>query len=233
MEPFKVYIGYDPRDDQAYKVCEASLRKHASVPVRVIKLADHELRQSGVYWRSYRVDRHGQMWDERDGKPFSTQFSFTRFAPPIIENYDEGWVLFMDADMMWRADIKELIDELDDQYAVMCVQHEHHPEEKVKMDGVLQTTYTRKNWSSLVAYNCWKNEGLTKFCLNNWSGTDLHNFKWLTDDGIGSLSHEWNFLDGYDNPDDYDPKIVHFTLGTPDMEHRPASRWDKEWWSYL
>ena len=34
----RCYVGYDPRDDNAYKVCTRSLRKNASVPVEIVPL---------------------------------------------------------------------------------------------------------------------------------------------------------------------------------------------------
>ena len=42
----------------------------------------------------------------RDPKQ-STDFSFTRFLVPYLQNY-EGWAMFMDCDMLCREDINNL-----------------------------------------------------------------------------------------------------------------------------
>lgn len=227
----KIFMGYDPRDHMAFQVAEQSIRNHATCPVDVIPVTDWGLRRKGLYWREYRVDRNGQMWDDRDGKPFSTQFSFTRFAVPALNDYRDEWVLFMDPDMMFRGDIAALEDVDRTGRAVMCVQHDHTPKEDVKMDGVLQTRYLRKNWSSFMYMNTAKCRSLTPFQVNNATGAALHAFTWTMDDLIGELPKTWNFLAGYDDPAECDPLNVHFTLGTPDMDHAPATPWDAEWWA--
>jgi len=226
----KVYVGYDPRDHDAYRVCEYTLKLHASGPVEVIPLKDWELRASGHYWRSYRVDERGQMWDDRDNKPFSTQFSFTRFAVPLMEKNSQDWVIFCDADMMFRDDIYKVLDEVDTK-ALYCVQHQHQPTEKVKMDGVLQSKYSRKNWSSFMVMKPSRITNMTPFALNNWDGSSLHGLRWVDDGMIGALDKRWNMLVGYDEIDN--PANVHFTLGTPDMSHYTPSQWDGEWWDNL
>ena len=189
----RVYIGWDQRDITAYSVCEQSLRDHSSIPLDIRPLKEWELRQQGIFWRSYRVDEKGQMWDDRDGRPFSTNFSFTRFCIPMIEDYEDEWVLFCDADMLWMADIAELRDLVDDDKAVMCVQHNHQPLEPVKMDGVIQTRYLRKNWSSVMLLNPAKCRGLTRYVVNNSTGGWLHAMCWVSDEEIGSLPEEWNW----------------------------------------
>lgn len=223
-----VYIGYDPIDDDAYKVCEASLRKHASIPVRTIPVKDRDMRRSGLYWRSYWVDRDGQKWDDRDGKPFSTDFSFTRFCPLIMEK--EGWHLFCDPDMLWRADVKELLDLAEQDKKIMCVKHDHRPPEDTKMVGQKQTRYARKNWSSLFLFR--GHNDLTKYQLNNMSGSFLHGFMWLDDELIGDLPEGWNWLEGWSSPD-IDPKVIHFTRGTPDMVGHEDAAYAEEWWESL
>ena len=45
-------------------------------------------------------------------------------------------------------------DEVDDKYAIMCVQHDYAPTVNVKLAGRKQEAYPRKNWSSMVLYNC-------------------------------------------------------------------------------
>lgn len=94
------------------------------------------------------------------------------------------------------------------------------------MDGVVQTVYPRKNWSSMVLYNCGhvKNRVLSPEVVNSQTGSYLHRFKWLNDDEIGSLPFVWNFLVGHNKVDENDltntfPKAVHYTLGGPWFEN--------------
>ena len=224
----KIYIGWDARDALAYEKCVKSIKKHASIPVHIQPLKDWELRQKNLYWRSYYVDGRGQKWDERDGKPFSTDFSFTRFCVPALENYDEDWVLFCDPDMLFKSDVKELLDLAEPTKSLMCVKHDHRPPETEKMGGLLQTTYLRKNWSSLMLYNVHKCKSLTKYVINNQTGSFLHGLYWLPDEEIGELPEEWNWLDGWSDPG-IDPKVIHYTRGTPDMGVDTA--YSKEWWA--
>ena len=65
------------------------------------------------------------------------------------------------------------------------------------MDGKLQTIYPRKNWSSLIVFNCAhpSNKKLNIDLVNKETGSYLHQFKWLeNDDMIGELPLEWNWL---------------------------------------
>ncbi|KAL0342047.1 UNVERIFIED_CONTAM: protein CDI [Sesamum calycinum] len=185
VKPFKVFIGYDPREDLAYEVCRYSLLKRSSIPVEIYPIKQSELREKGVYWR----DR---------GKLESTEFSFSRFLTPYLSNY-EGWAMFVDCDFLYLDDIKKLVGLIDDKYAVMCVQHDYAPKETTKMDGAVQTVYPRKNWSSMVLYNCGhsKNKVLTPEIVNKETGAFLHRFQWLNDDEIGEIPFVWNFLVGH------------------------------------
>lgn len=230
MSPLRCFVGWDQRDIQAFEVCKRTLEKQATIPVQIIPLKEWELRQQGVYWRAYHVDQNGQMWDDVDGKPFSTNFSFTRFCIPSLEEYRDEWVLFCDADMMWRADIAELMTLKDHSKAVMCVKHDHRPKESSKMDGVIQTVYSRKNWSSLMLMNPSKCRSLTPYAVNQQTGAWLHSMCWVHDEEIGDLPEEWNWLDGWSSPD-LDPKVIHYTRGTPDMT--PVSAYATEWWEVL
>ncbi|XP_059642055.1 protein CDI-like [Cornus florida] len=206
-KPLKIFVGYDPREDLAFEVCRYSILKRSSIPVEVLPIKQSEMRQKGVYWR------------ER-GKLESTEFSFSRFLTPYLSNYD-GWAMFVDCDFLYLADIKELTDLIDDKYAIMCVQHDYAPKETTKMDGAVQTVYPRKNWSSMVLYNCGhpKNRVLTPEVVNSESGAFLHRFQWLDDHEIGSVPFVWNFLVGHnkvveDDPSTF-PKAIHYTLGGP------------------
>ena len=124
----------------------------------------------------------------------------------------------MDCDMILTTDIKELFDQADPKYAVMCVQHDYTPKEGIKMDGQKQTIYPRKNWSSVMLFNCAhpSNAVLTQDLVNNpeINGAYLHRCSWLKDDEIGELDYTWNYLVGvYDDIET--PKLIHYTEGGP------------------
>jgi lipopolysaccharide biosynthesis glycosyltransferase len=139
-------------------------------------------------------------------------------------------VLFIDGDVLVRADLNELFDQLDPEKALYCVQHRHDPEEGFKMDGQLQLRYRRKNWSSVMALNVDHpaNAALTVDYINTVPGRELHAFGWLDDKHIGALRQEWNYLVGVTRPL-ANPKIAHFTLGTPDMPGYEACEYAEEW----
>lgn len=223
---YRVYIGWDPRDELAYRACEESLLTLSTVDLEIIPIKDHELRRKGVYWREYVVEPNGQRIDQRDGKPFSTEFSFARFAIPLIDD-TAGPVLFCDADMLWRDDVAKLFALYDPKYAVQCVQHDYQPKEGKKFDGMLQERYFRKNWSSVMLLNpsmC----KLTRYQLNNFEGSFLHALLWQPDDEIGALPPEWNVLDGWNECEN--PSVYHYTRGTPDMLGNDLP-FANEWWN--
>ncbi len=202
--PFPIFVGWDSSEDIAYQVCRHSIAARASVPVRVMPIKQDELRDRGLYTR------------KRDPLA-TTEFTYTRFLVPHLAGY-RGWALFCDCDFLFLADIKLLIDLIDDTYAVMCVHHDHRPPESWKMDGRQQTLYPRKNWSSMVLYNCGHpaNAALTPALINRQTGAYLHRFQWLDDAEIGAVPETWNWLEGWNRkPGDGPPSAVHFTRGGP------------------
>lgn len=215
----KVFVGYDTREDIAYQVCKHSIvSKNDDVIVRPLK--QQELREAGWYTRP--VD-----------KLASTEFTFTRFLIPELTNF-EGWALFMDCDMILKTDIKELFDQANDDYAVMCVKHDYTPKATTKMDGQQQTIYPRKNWSSVMLFNCGhkSNQKLTQDLVNDpeINGAYLHRFSWLKDKEIGELSPEWNWLVGhYSEPQDGTPKLIHYTEGGPWFENYRNCDYHEDW----
>ena len=213
----KVFVGYDPREDIAYQVCKHSiLTKQPDADVR--PLVQKELRDAGWYTRP--VD-----------KLASTEFTFTRFLVPELMNF-KGWAVFMDCDMILTTDIKKLFDQADDRYAVMCVQHDYTPKEGFKMDGQKQTVYPRKNWSSVVLFNCGhpSNAVLTQDQINSTelNGAYFHRFSWLKDEEIGKLDHTWNYLVGvYDDIEK--PNLIHYTEGGPWFENYRDCEFHELW----
>ena len=172
--------------------------------------------------------KDGRLWCPISQAPMATEFAISRFVVPFL--CKSGWALFVDCDVICLADIKELFDLADDKYAVMVVKHEYVPKETTKMDGQVQTTYSRKNWSSVMLFNCShpSNKNLTLEVLNTWPGRDLHAFKWLKDDEIGELPCEWNYLVDV-NPKPDVPKLAHLTLGGPWLPEWPGGSCDKVW----
>ena len=217
----KVYIGYDQREDAAYKVCRHSLIRHSSLPVDVRPLKLDSVRRAGWFTRSH-YPHNGQRYDSLDQKPFSTDFSFTRFLVPMLQEYD-GLALFLDCDFLIRGDIAELFADFDQTKAVACVKHHHEPSDDVKMDGRQQTRYRRKNWSSFVLWNCGHeaNSRLTLDGVNTRPGGWLHAFEWLDDHEIGHIPADWNYLVGYDKALAWNevPRGIHFTSGGPWFQH--------------
>src|SRR3990167_9076309 len=209
-----IYIGFDQKDAIAAEVCASSIRRRSRRSIRFLKQTDPDV--CAIFERPWHRE-NGNRVDDRDGKPFSTEFAFTRFLVPYLNKW-EGWAIFCDADMLWLASPDELFAKIDDRYAVMCVKHNHVPVLAKKMDGVKQTVYPRKNWSSMVLWNCAHphNRCLSPSAINHIEGSYLHGFYWLKDDEIGELDPSWNYLVGYTNS--VEPKIVHFTEGLPTMK---------------
>ena len=174
------------------------------------------LRHTGLYTRPHE-QRNGQLWDVISDAPMATTFANSRFLSPWLSN-SRKWILFCDfSDMLFLADPAELFEVADDKYAVMVVKGRHEPRESLKMDGQIQTRYERKNWSSVILWNC-QHPGTVRLTLemvNSLPGRDLHRFSWLEDDEIGELPPVWNYLVGVDGHLK-GAKLVHFTAGTPE-----------------
>lgn len=172
--------------------------------------------------RPWLVDGPSGGWiDLMDNRPFSTEFSHTRFLVPALSNY-KGWALFMDSDMIFLSDIEDLFALCDDKYAVMVYKHIHKPTPgDTKMDGRIQSPYFRKNWSSFMLINCGHlaNRYLTKERVNTMSGADLHAFSWLDDRDIGSLPNGYNYIVGVSPKLPVQmsgrPQVLHYTEGGP------------------
>lgn len=225
MTKFKIYMGYDRREKLAYDVARSSILRRTSQPkvTTVHPLELNQLSAGGKFPLLTRPieQKDGKMWCPISQAPMATEFAISRFCVPFLQW--TGWALFVDCDIVCLGDITELFALADEKYAVMVVKHDHKPTETTKMDGQVQTTYSRKNWSSVVLWNVDHpaNKELTAEKLNTWPGRDLHAFKWLKDEDIGTLDPDWNYLVGNDERiPDCTQKIVHFTLGGP---------WIKDW----
>ena len=113
----RLFIGYDPREAVVYHVCVNSVINHSSQPVAVTPLALKNL-------RGY-IERHG------DG---SNQFTYSRFLVPYLMDWS-GWALYIDGDMLLRADIAELFKLRDEAKAVLCIHHDY----KTKLRNLMRS----------------------------------------------------------------------------------------------
>lgn len=246
-----VYLGWDSRETQAYEVAYHSIVARASCPVRVTPIRLVQLEQQGLIRRPRqrlrkgrsmvisegRVDRHvtaaasaGTLWDDISGAPMSTEFAISRFAALLLAQ--TGWALFADADIVSLGDIAELFALADPRFAVMVVKHAAIEGQGMKMDGQPQLPYSRKNWSSVMLFNCDHpgNRNLTLDMLNRKPGRDLHRFCWLQDHEIGALPLAWNWLVNIE-PCPADVKLAHFTLGGPWLPDWSRREHDEIWLS--
>lgn len=207
-----VFVGYDPREAIAYHVCVNSIIRNSSQPVSVVPVALN-------LFRDY-TETH------TDG---SNHFIYTRFLVPYLMSWT-GSAIFIDGDMIVRGDIAELWALRDMSKDVQVVKHDYQTRMPVKYLGSKNENYPRKNWSSVILWNCnsFPNRQLTPEFVQKSTGSFLHRFSWLEDARIGELPPEWNWL-----PDEYGAnpaaKLLHYTLGTPCFHEFAGTPMGDEW----
>ena len=209
------FIGHDPVETGTYHVMSNSLMRHSSMPISITPVSLKNL--EGILTR----ERHPLQ---------SNDFAFSRFLVPWMCNF-EGWAVFSDCDMILLDDPAKLWALRDDRFAVKVVKHNYVPKEEEKYLGTTQTKYQRKNWSSVVLWNCGNPSVrcLTPDFVNSADGLYLHQFRFLEDEEIGDLPKCWNHLVGHDKPD-AKPKLVHYTTGGPYFEEYRNCDFHQEWW---
>lgn len=219
QDVIKVFIGFDPVESVAWHTMANSILTRSSRPVAIVPVNLANLKS--LYTR------------ERDPKQ-SNEFSFSRFLVPHLCNY-QGLALFFDCDMMLRTDIASIFDATLAQpdKAVYVVKHDYEPRDDIKYLNTVQYKYPRKNWSSVVLWNCAHpaNRAVTPDFVNTASAMELHRFTWLQDSEIGELDVRWNWLVGeYDQPPS-DVKNVHWTVGGPYFHEYKNADFSEEWFT--
>lgn len=208
----RLAIGFDFRESVAYHTLVQSIIEKSTTPISVIPLA------------STMIENYSNL--AKDG---SNQFIISRFLTPSLVNFD-GWVIYMDGDLICNDDIAKLWALRDDKYAVQCVKHDYKTKFKNKYFGNKNEDYPRKNWSSVILWNCGHpdNTVLTPEFVSNHDGKFLHRFSWLNDNKIGGLPTRWNWLSSEyeDNPD---AGLIHYTLGTPCFKDWAEAGMAGEW----
>ena len=211
-ETLKVFIGYDEKEAVVFHTCVQSIIETCSVPVSI-----HPLNLQ--MFKNYK-ETH------KDG---SNNFIYSRFLVPYLMNF-KGWAIFVDGDMVCLSDFKNLKQFFDSNLAVSVVKHDYKTKQKVKYFGQKNEDYPRKNWSSVIIWNCEhpKNKVLTPSFISNKEGSFLHRFQWLKDDEIGELPKSWNWLAiEYEETNNVD--LIHYTLGTPCFKEYSNKSFSKYW----
>ena len=208
----RIFIGHDSKYPQATDVCVKSIRDNGFTGDIQI-LDKQQLTKDGVYSR-------------RDVKGESTEFSFTRFYVPMLMHYN-GIAMFCDNDFLWQCNPEELLQYIKGE-KIAVVKHEDYTPISNKMDGIKNKSYPRKNWSSLIIYNCSKLKHLTKEYLDNASPADLHQFKFMCDCCIGEIPKMYNCLVGH--YDCSEAKALHYTNGGPWFDQYKNSEKASAWW---
>jgi len=217
MDMIRLFVGHDPREAVAYDVFTHSVLSRATAPVSFTPLALNTMRNH------YR-EQH------EDG---SNQFIYSRFLVPYLCGFI-GWAIFADGDMLCRDDITKLWRLRDSSKAVQVVKHQYKTKAKQKYLGNKNEDYPRKNWSSVILWNCGHpaNQRLQPEVVMGSTGAYLHRFCWLDDELIGELPHTWNWLvTEYDH--DRSASLVHYTLGTPCFKEYRNCDYADEWYAEL
>lgn len=188
----RCFVGYDPREAVAYHVCCQSILENTKYPVSF----------------------HPVRGERRDG---SNDFIYARFLVPWLCGFS-GSAVFVDGDMIVRGDISDLFALRRLDVGAQCVQHAYKTKHPTKYLGNKNEDYPRKNWSSVILWNCghYANRILTPELVAEASGKQVHRFEWLRDEQIDDLPGEWNHLVG-EYPEK-ESKLYHFTLGVPGFE---------------
>lgn len=212
-----IFVGYDGKvEPVAYHAFCQSVIEHSSIPVSFTPLALSTLK--------------GYEEKHVDG---SNAFIYSRFLVPSLCDY-KGTAVFCDGDMICTGDVAELLKypEQEPEKAVWVVKHDYQTKHPIKYLGAKNEDYPRKNWSSVILWNChhWQNKKLTPELVMESTGSYLHRFSWLEDRFIGDLPVEWNWLET-EYVYNKDAKLIHHTLGTPCFKDYQYSPYSHEWWN--
>ena len=215
-----VVVGFDQREAVAYHVFTQSVIEKSSIPIRFLPLNINSL-------TNYK-ETH------KDG---SNEFIYSRFLVPYLLNF-KGWAVYADGDMVFLEDIKKLWNLRDNKYAIQVVKHDYKTKIKNKYWGNKNENYPRKNWSSLILWNCEhkSHKILTPDFIQKQTGAFLHRFNWIKDSEIGDINKEWNWL-AMEYEEKQDINLIHYTIGTPCFEEYQnsslASYWKESFMSML
>lgn len=217
MNTLNIYVGHDPREQVAFDLCKYSIERRSRLGnVNVHKLSSADIPEFNRPREAHQA----------------TDFTYTRFLVPFLNNY-KGWAMFVDCDFLFLQSPENIILEnpkLLNYPVSVCKHPQYTPNSDIKMDGISQAAMWRKNWCSLILFNCEHpaNRVLTTDMVNTHNpGRDFHQLKWLNDNQIGSIPLNWNCLDDYYHLDN--PKAIHYTDGGPWFDNYKNTMYSEYW----
>lgn len=208
-----IYVGYDSRHgdftDTSIKIMKQSIIQgfgggdvHGAMSKWDIDIKPLDVSKIPEYTREYANQ--------------STEFTYSRFLIPYLENY-EGFSIFVDNDFIFQKSILPLFYFLNTDDAVACVKYKFDkPIIETKFNGEKNVPYPKKLWSSMMIFNnghedCRK---LTPEVVNTQTGQYLHQFEWT--DKISEIPERWIITEGYDTIEEKPRAFaIHYTRGGP------------------
>ena len=210
-KPLNIYVGYDSTHNGLEKVCIESINDSISRG-----LSGGALMSPTKFTPEIKLLDISKLPDyNREYANQSTEFTYSRFLIPHLENY-EGFSIFVDDDFIFNRNLLPMFYYLNPNDAVACIQYPQYKHDSVKFDGEVNIDYPKKLWSSMMIFNnghedCKK---LTPEVVNTWTGKQLHQFEWT--DKISKIPEKYIFVEGYDNPKEkWRYNGVHYTRGGP------------------
>jgi hypothetical protein len=204
MDHTRVYVGWDCHDPRALDVCLFSIQRHASDLVEIVSLKPKTV----------------TALCGPDPDPGGEKQALARYLVPSLNDFD-GWAVFVSSDVLFQADIYELWQHRDPQFAVMGVPVMAADEAA----GALRT--------SLLMWNCGHpaNRCLTPGAVAAQNPESLDRFGWLHRSMIGALPSAWCWREGVSDPEQM-PKAIEFApykpwVGEVDL-CQYADRWHDE-----
>lgn len=216
MELIRLVVGFDQREAVAYHVFVQSVILKSSKPISFFPLSSNAI----YFYTENHTDR-------------TNAFTYSRFLTPFLMNF-EGWAVYLDGDMVCQEDISLLWGLRDSSKAVQVVKHDYKTKSKKKYLNNINIDYPKKNWSSVIIWNCAhpKNRLLTPDLISSSDGKFLHRFMWLDEEDIGEIPVEWNWL-AIEYPPNPNAKLIHYTLGTPCFSEYSQTDMSEIWHSAL
>ena len=210
-KPLTIYIGFDSNMNDLEDICKFSILKSIKESLGRGKWNNYlEFTPEIKFLDIAKLSEYNREYANQ-----STEFTYSRFLIPYLENY-EGFSLFVDNDFIFTKTPLSMFNYLNPDDAVACIKYPHYEHDATKFDGEVNIDYPCKLWSSMMFFNNGQEDckKLTPEVVNTWTGKQLHQFEWT--DKISEIPQKYIFVEGYDNPEEkWDYTGIHYTRGGP------------------